>query len=49
MASSAEAAMFSAQVVRIPNEPEVKAGMNLPGNDDKLFALNVVRWLSRVF
>ncbi|HUL80504.1 MAG TPA: DUF4350 domain-containing protein, partial [Gammaproteobacteria bacterium] len=42
-----EAAMFTAQVVRIPNEPEVKAGMNSPGNDDKWFALNVMRWLSR--
>ena len=42
-----EAAMFTAQVVRIPNEPEVKAGMNSPGNDDKWFALNVMRWLGR--
>lgn len=42
-----EAAMFTAQVVRSPNAPEVKAGMNLPGNDDKQFALNVMRWLAR--
>ncbi len=43
-----EAAMFSAQIVHTPNEPDVKAGMNLPGNDDKQFALNVMRWLAHV-
>jgi hypothetical protein len=49
VATTGEAAMFSAQIVRTPNEPDVKAGMNLPGSDDKLFALNVLRWLGRVF
>ncbi|HEU4386340.1 MAG TPA: DUF4350 domain-containing protein [Blastocatellia bacterium] len=44
-----EAAMFSAQVVRIQDgteEREFKMGMNLPGNDDRQFALNVLHWLS---
>lgn len=44
-----EAAMFSAQVIRFGEGgrlQERKMGMNVPGNDDKQFALNVVRWLS---
>jgi hypothetical protein len=44
-----EAAMFSAQVIRSTQggQPqEFKMGMNVPGNDDKQFALNVLRWLS---
>jgi hypothetical protein len=45
-----EAALFSAQVVTL-KEPDgrqttFKAGMNVPGNDDRQFALNVVHWLS---
>jgi hypothetical protein len=44
-----EAAMFSAQVIRSTQEGqprEIKMGMNVPGSDDKQFALNVLRWLS---
>jgi hypothetical protein len=44
-----EAAMFSAQVVTLDagGKPRTfRAGMNVPGNDDQQFALNVVRWLS---
>lgn len=44
-----EAAMFSAQVVRFTDggqRREIKAGMNVPGNDDRQFALNVLHWLS---
>jgi len=44
-----EAAMFSAQVIRFGEEgrqQERKFGMNMPGNDDKQFALNVMHWLS---
>jgi hypothetical protein len=40
----AEAAMMSAQVsgpLRVP------MGMNVSGNDDRQFAINVVRWLAR--
>jgi hypothetical protein len=40
-----EAAIFSAQVQLADGR---KAGMNIPGTDDKQLALNVVRWLSRV-
>jgi hypothetical protein len=39
-----EAAMLSAQVAG-PQGP--KMGMNVPGTDDRLFALNVLHWLSR--
>lgn len=45
----AEAAMFSAQVVRFQNDgkqQEFKMGMNVPGNDDRQLALNVMHWLS---
>ncbi|MEP7270277.1 MAG: DUF4350 domain-containing protein [Acidobacteriota bacterium] len=44
-----EAAMFSAQVFKAqgPNgEQEFKMGMNVPGNDDRQLALNVLHWLS---
>lgn len=44
-----EAAMFSAQVVTLPtdNGPVTfRAGMNVPGNDNRQFALNVLHWLS---
>ena len=41
-----EAAMMSAQVVRIPFRPEVKMGMNVLESDDRQFALNVLHWLS---
>jgi hypothetical protein len=37
-----EAALFSAQVDPLG----FKMGMNKPGNDDRQFALNVVRWLA---
>ena len=41
-----EAAMLSAQVATFPDGRRVKAGMNVPGNDDRQFALNVLHWLS---
>jgi hypothetical protein len=43
--------MFSAQIARIGEgnqQRELKFGMNVPGNDDRQFALNVVHWLSGV-
>lgn len=45
----AEAAMFSAQLIRFEHEGkpvEFKMGMNLPGNDDRQLALNIFHWLS---
>ncbi len=45
----AEAAMFSAQVIRFKEgeqQREFKMGMNVPGNDDRQLALNVMHWLS---
>jgi len=42
-----EAAMFSAQVATI-NGRSIKAGMNVPGNDDRQFALNLMHWLARL-
>jgi len=39
-----EAAMFTAQVAGRGRSP---MGMNVPGNDDRQFALNVLRWLGR--
>jgi len=44
-----EAAMFSAQVVRIPGRDPMYMGMNVPGSDDQQFALNVLHWLSRLY
>lgn len=47
-----EAAVLSAQVIRGPmaeamGEPgELKMGMNVPGSDDRQFALNIFHWLS---
>jgi hypothetical protein len=44
-----EAAMFSAQLIRYEEDGktvETKMGMNVPGNDDRQFALNVLHWLS---
>jgi len=41
-----EAAMLSAQITA---DGQGKMGMNVPGSDDKQFALNVVHWLSRLF
>jgi hypothetical protein len=38
-----EAAMMTAQVAG----SDFKMGMNAPGNDDRQFAINVVRWLGR--
>jgi hypothetical protein len=41
-----EAGLFSAQVVRYADGTEMKFGMNVPGNDDRQFALNALHWLS---
>jgi len=41
-----EAAMLSAQVTGADDSGPV--GMNMPGSDDKQFALNVLHWLSRL-
>ena len=38
-----EAAMLSAQVAGVDKRP---MGMNVPGNDNRQYALNVMRWLS---
>lgn len=43
-----EAGMLSAQLVRFADGREVKFGMNVPGNDNRQFALNVLHWLSRL-
>lgn len=47
----AEAAMFSAQVVRFTDPSgrrnEIKMGMNVPGNDNQQFLLNIMHWLTR--
>jgi hypothetical protein len=40
----AEAAMMTAQVAGPQRKP---MGMNVPGSDDRQFALNTVRWLGR--
>ncbi len=42
-----EAGLFSAQILRSPQAPDLKFGMNRRGNDDRQFALNVTHWLSR--
>lgn len=45
-----EAAMFSAQVVRFADQGkpvEFKMGMNVPGNDNQAFLLNIMHWLTR--
>jgi hypothetical protein len=41
-----EAGMLSAQLVRFPNGRETRFGLNVPGNDNQQFALNVLHWLS---
>jgi hypothetical protein len=38
-----EAAMITAQKVE-----ELRFGMQIPGNDNEAFALNIVRWLAGV-
>ena len=43
-----EAGMLSAQLIRFPDGKEMKFGLNVPGNDNQQFALNVVHWLSRL-
>jgi hypothetical protein len=47
-----EAAMFSAQVIRFRDEQgratESKMGMNVPGNDNRTFLLNILHWLTRL-
>jgi hypothetical protein len=47
-----EAGMFSAQLARFKDEQgrdvEVKMGMNVEGNDNRQFLLNIVHWLSRL-
>lgn len=46
-----EAALFSAQLLRFTEggqQRDTKIGMNVPGTDDRQFALNVVHWLSRI-
>jgi hypothetical protein len=41
-----EAAMLSAQVTGADGRGRM--GMNVPGNQDKQFALNVLHWLTRL-
>jgi hypothetical protein len=45
-----EAAMFSAQVIRFTDPQgrttESKMGMNVPGNDNQQFLVNILRWLT---
>lgn len=44
-----EAGLFSAQIIRTPEGDrarDMKIGMNVPGNDNRQFALNVLHWLS---
>jgi hypothetical protein len=41
-----EAGLLSAQIVRHADGTEMKFGMNVPGNDDRQFALNMLHWLS---
>ncbi len=43
-----EAGFLTAQLIRWPDGRELRFGMNVPGNDNKQFALNVVHWLSRL-
>ncbi|MEP6742510.1 MAG: DUF4350 domain-containing protein [bacterium] len=42
-----EAAMLSAQVAGSGSE-QFKMGMNVPGNDNRQFALNIMHWLSGI-
>ena len=46
-----EAGMLSAQIASFPVEGTtrtIRMGMNVPGNDNRRFALNVMHWLSRL-
>ena len=47
-----EAAMFSAQIFTVQGGSldgrSFKMGMNVPGNDDRQFALNVMHWLAHL-
>lgn len=47
-----EAAMFSAQVIRFNDEQgrpsEFRMGMNVAGNDNTQFLLNIMHWLTRL-
>lgn len=46
-----EAALLSAQILRFTEgnqQRDTKIGMNVPGNDNRQFALNVLHWLSRL-
>ena len=43
-----EAAMLSAQIATFADGGVAKAGMNVPGNDNRQFALNALHWLSRL-
>jgi hypothetical protein len=46
-----EAALLSAQVLRFTEgdkQRDTKIGMNVPGYDDRQFALNLLHWLSRL-
>lgn len=47
-----EAAMFSAQVTRFTDPQgrvnELKMGMNVAGNDNRQFLLNILHWLTRL-
>ena len=47
LAMFGEAAMFSAQIATFEGQ-SMKMGMNVAGNDDRQFLLNVIHWLSRV-
>jgi hypothetical protein len=42
-----EAAMLTAQIANLPGQAAFPFGMNVPGTDDKQFALNVLHWLAR--
>jgi hypothetical protein len=42
-----EAGMLTAQLIRQRSQPDFRFGMNVPGNDNRQFALNVMHWLSR--
>ena len=42
-----EAGMLSAQLIREPERADVRFGMNVAGNDNRRFALNLLHWLSR--
>lgn len=48
---SGEAGMFTAQIVRFPDQPDrepVRMGLNTTGHDDQQFVLNLMHWLSRL-